>query len=116
MSSFAPHGAWTGVSYKNGTTENTVFTARLHPDAINYTQGGTTLLGLTMHYCDFSGRSNCSNINGNLIRQEITAQGLPTAYHDFGYDNPRAAIGSCSSYARPSAVLSVPLRPVRSRC
>ena len=67
---YAPQGATASLPMSNGLTETTTYNARLQPVSI----AAGSLLTLNLYYCA-SQATSCTSNNGNVMEQDIVAQG-----------------------------------------
>jgi YD repeat-containing protein len=73
------------MQYGNDVIETTAYSNRLQPTAIGASLNGTSLLGLSLYYCQ-NQAPTCTNNNGNLIGQTISAGG-PTYTQTYAYND-----------------------------
>ena len=85
---YHPHGVISSLTFGNGVTETAVYNNRLQPYSLEAVKSGNSLWKQENFYCS-SEAGSCSNNNGNVISQKLTAPKasgslvLATAY---GYD------------------------------
>jgi RHS repeat-associated protein len=79
--SYAPQGAVSGLTLKNGLAETWSFNSRQQPTGLQASVGSTSLLNLTWGY-----GSNTATDNGNVLSQSITPGSYTTINQVYQYD------------------------------